>query len=144
MLIYRYQNRADAVSNRELRSIELVLNESGYPGVLLIEKGGIYYDDGDEKTLVAHIVSINNFNKIKSQDFSRVDYLFMDEFETEDGRYIPKEPEKLLNIIDTVARGFNQPYRPIQCVLASNNVDPINDYFKYFKLLNEVDAQAQS
>ena len=71
----------------------------------------------------------------KSISYPRVTTLIFDEFLIEKGnqRYLPNEPEKLLNLYETVARpGTNHP-RVILFMLA-NAISVTNPYFLYWNL----------
>ncbi len=71
----------------------------------------------------------------KSISYPDVTTLIFDEFLIEKGnqRYLPNEPEKLLNLYETVARpGTNHPR--VVCFLLANAITVTNPYFLYWNL----------
>ncbi len=152
-LFYRHQNKVNSILPKDFYTAERLLNKDAFEGQ--IEKKGnalfwVIRDEIDpdnptkvpeilESTLLAHLLSINSYNTQRSNDFSRVYWIFMDEFQTDDGKYLTQECAKLMNFVDTIARGFDQPYRPVRIILASNPIDLFNPYYTYFRIVNMMD-----
>lgn len=99
-------------------------------------------------TPVMQFFALSKYNEYKSKDWSDIIYIFMDEFQCEEKTasvgYLNKEPEKLINIVDTIAREFGNQYRDVRVILCSNAVDLYNPYYLYFGLINDIDRTAKS
>lgn len=97
-------------------------------------------DDGNptefERERMGYYFSLGE--TIKSIPFEKVTTIFFDEYLPDDGRYLHAsnpfwEPEQLLNIYMTVARGVNKPIRDnVKLVCVANNISIYNPYFNYF------------
>lgn len=76
-------------------------------------------------------VSLNNADSIKRNStlFVDVDYIFLDEFQSEVGKYCPDEVQKFISIYTSVARGNGQQSRHVTALLCSNNVTLLNPYY---------------
>ena len=88
-----------------------------------------------EKDVAGYGFILSTANNKKSIPYPNITTLIFDEFLLEEGnqRYLPIEPEKLLNLYETVARpGTNHP-RVILFLLA-NAISVTNPYFLYFDL----------
>jgi len=64
--------------------------------------------------------------------FTQVESIIFDEFQPENGKYLPKEIEKLQSVLLTIARGGGEQSRSIKCYLLGNMVTLMNPYFIYF------------
>lgn len=79
--------------------------------------------------------SLSTANNKKSISYPNITLLIFDEFLLEKGtqRYLPNEPEKLLNLYETIARpGTNHPR--VVVFLLANAISITNPYFLYWKL----------
>lgn len=79
--------------------------------------------------------SLSTANNKKSISYPSVTTLIFDEFLLEQGnqRYLPNEPEKLLNLYETIARPGTQHPRVVVFMLA-NAISITNPYFLYWNL----------
>lgn len=95
----------------------------------------VYRDDdgkiGPDKYLIGYFVNIGDAERIKSQSFLDVYNVLLEEFIATSKPYLSKEPEKLENIISTIARR-----RFIRVFMVGNNNDRDNLYFRYWGLTN--------
>ena len=88
-----------------------------------------------EKDIAGYGFSLSTANNKKSIAYPNITTLVFDEFLLEQGnqRYLPNEPEKLLNLYETIARpGTNHP-RVVVFMLA-NAISITNPYFLYWNL----------
>lgn len=88
-----------------------------------------------EKDVAGYGFSLSTANNKKSISYPDITTLVFDEFLLEQGnqRYLPNEPEKLLNLYETIARpGTNHP-RVVVFMLA-NAISITNPYFLYWNL----------
>lgn len=76
-------------------------------------------------------ISLNNADSIKKNStlFVDVDYIFLDEFQSETGKYCPNEIDKFISIYTSVARGKGEQSRYVMALLCSNNVSLLNPYY---------------
>lgn len=78
-----------------------------------------------------YAIAINNADTIKkySHVYSDVQRCLMDEFQSEQNNYAPKEVEKFQSIHYSIARGNGKQYRFVQTILLSNPVTILNPYY---------------
>lgn len=100
---------------------------------------GVYHlhyrmNDDDEWVTIGYAVAMTSANKLKSADFPDVTTIIYDEFliDTTTGmqRYLRKEPEILLDLIETVQRTRDN----LRVFLLANAISISNPYFDYFSL----------
>lgn len=113
---------------------------------IVTEKNRFYIGELDDegklvgKTCCGYYYSMAQAGKLKSMPLERVDIIFFDEFLPEDGRYLHPgnpyyEPEMLLSIYMTVARGYKQVVRPeVKFVCVANMISIYNPYFSLFNV----------
>lgn len=88
-----------------------------------------------EKDIAGYGFQLSTANNKKSISYPNITTLIFDEFLLEEGnqRYLKNEPEKLLNLYETIARpGTNHP-RVVVFMLA-NAISITNPYFLYWNL----------
>lgn len=75
-------------------------------------------------------LSLNNIDSIKkySSLFRNIEMMAFDEYQTESGKYLTNEVEKMQSLIITVARGGGKQSRPIKVFMCGNNVTLLNPY----------------
>lgn len=93
---------------------------------------GVKWNDED---IAGYGFSLSTANNKKSISYPRITFLIFDEFLLEKGtqRYLSNEPEKLLNLYETIARPGTQHPRVVLFMLA-NAISITNPYFLYWKL----------
>lgn len=109
-----------------------------YPDHTFRYKGGIFYIDDQ---VAGYAIAVSLFLKYKSVAFPEVETIVFDEFISEARDYIGgkdnpyMEPELCLNFYQSVARGFNKPFREeVKFIFISNTVSLVNPYFTYFNI----------
>lgn len=87
----------------------------------------LYYN-GDN---CGYAFAINSAEAIKKQshEFSDIDYILFDEFQSENGCYAQNELKKFLSIYTSVNRGSGQMTRDVRVIMLSNSVDIYNPYY---------------
>lgn len=110
------------------------LEEIDFPGHTMEdvgEKRGLYKTitfDGKECGYCVYLNSADALKKCSSR-FTDVDYMFLDEFQSETGKYCDDEVKKLMSIHSSVARGKGEQTRRVPLIMCSNLVSLINPYF---------------
>lgn len=91
-------------------------------------RGDKFYLDNN---LCGYAVALSKASIYKSVPFPDVDFIIFDEFLIDNAtyHYLPDEPEKLLDFMETVGR-----LRNIQVFLLGNSISLINPYFDYFNI----------
>ncbi|MDE5978309.1 MAG: phage DNA encapsidation protein [Turicibacter sp.] len=82
-------------------------------------------------------ICLKDRDKLKkySPSFSTIDYILLDEFQSEDGDYLPQEADKMYSIYLTIARGGGKVIRNnVRVILLANNISLMNPYYLYFKV----------
>ena len=92
------------------------------------EAGSIHKAEGE---LMGYSVALSMANKIKkySGAFAKVYNMMFDEFEDDDGKYLPDEWGKMGKLVLTVARGGGEQSRYVRLFMLGNNISMINPYF---------------
>lgn len=115
-----------------------------YPNHEFKVEGGKFYirlkPEGDkvkwtDDDIAGYGFILSTANNRKSISYPKITTLIFDEFLIEKGNqhYIPNEPEKLLNLYETVARPGTQHPRVVLFMLA-NAISITNPYFLYWSL----------
>lgn len=66
--------------------------------------------------------------------FYNVEYMFMDEFQIESGKYLKDEIGAFQSVYQSIARGGGEVIRSVRVFLLSNDVSLINPYYIYYKI----------
>lgn len=95
---------------------------------------GLFYQMFLDELPFGYAISLNNTDSMKKYSplFSRTYFIIMEEFQTENGKYLPHEMTKLQSILTSVSRGGGKQSRFMRLVLLSNNVTLMNPYFIFF------------
>lgn len=91
-------------------------------------KGDKLYINGE---LCGYAIPLSKASIYKSVPFPKVDIIMFDEFLIDNNtyHYLPDEPERLLDFMETVGR-----LRNIKIFMLGNNISLINPYFDYFNI----------
>lgn len=78
-----------------------------------------------------YAIPLSTANILKSSSFSKVKYIFFDEFLIDNGtyRYLRNEVIQFLEVIETIAR-----MRDVRVILAGNAISIVNPYFEFFNI----------
>lgn len=125
---YQLKGTADTFS-KDLKEVIPELHNVDFTEQVVV-KDSIYeiFADG---VSCAYAVSLNNADSIKRNStlFVDVDYIFLDEFQSETNKYCSDEVSKFISIYTSVARGNGQQSRHVTALLCSNNVTLLNPYY---------------
>lgn len=153
MLIYRYNNELDNVDDKFFKEI----NKLFYPNImmrsqkaghgkycLLYEAPALEYDEPKDIPWVhcGYAVSLNSADYIKkySHLFADTGRMIFDEFQSETGRYIKNEVDKLISIHTSVARGDGKASRYVPIIMISNPVSILNPYYVAMGIHRRIDG----
>lgn len=137
MLLYRYNYELSDVAATFFKDIQGLFFPE-YEMSMKARNKGLYTElflkksePGNEPRTCGYAVSLNSADGLKrvSHLFDNVGAMLFDEFQSETGRYLPKEVSKLLSIHTSVARGNGKQTRYVPLYMLSNAVSLINPYY---------------
>lgn len=127
---YRNQYEIGAVSAIFKDVLNIYPHLGSYVETKSVAKGLMYqiFLDGEPFGMS---VPLGNPDPIKkySPMFADIWNILFDEFQTETGKYLSKETEKLIAVYLTIARGGGKQLRPVKLFMCANNVSIMNPYF---------------
>lgn len=137
MLIYRYINELDNVSEKFFKDIgglffpQYTMCEKKKEKGKYIELFLIHRDKPNEKICCGYAVALNSADAIKrlSHLFSDVENMLMDEFQSESNHYCNDEINKFRCIYRAIARGQGKQSRYVAVFMLSNPVSLLNPYY---------------
>lgn len=142
-LIYRYQYELKCAHEIFAKALELE-KMNDYIMESVPHANGLFYEiligkideNGKvpEKTTFGYAFGLNNPDSLKKYSplFENITEMLFDEFQTESGKYLPKESDKLLSVLTTIARGGGQHARKIKLFMCANKVSLMNPYYISF------------
>lgn len=131
LLLYRWLYELSDVAEKFFKDIK----ELFFPEDTMSEKikaKGHYVELKLNDAVCGYAVAVNDANTVKklSHFFNDVTLMLFDEFVPEDGRYCPRELDKLQSIYSSIARGHGEPCRYVQLIMISNKITLMNPYFE--------------
>jgi len=95
---------------------------------------GLFYEMFLDEVSFGFALTLNNPDALKKYSplFAHVDDMIFDEYQTETGKYLPKEIDKFQSLYLTVARGGGKQSRHVNVYLLGNNVTLMNPYYIQF------------
>lgn len=138
--IRRYKDDIDIAAPKFFTDIS-----NKFPDKDMYYSNGIFYigdkgQDTKEFKVAGFAESLTRLSKLKSLPLSNVDNIFFDEFIPDDNRYLSPnkpyyEPERMLALYMTIARGYKRPIRDeVKIMCAANNVTLYSPYFAYYNI----------
>ena len=126
-----YLRRYDTELKKSLKDNEFFKDIENDPMFIEDEfnvRGDKFYMNGK---VCGYAIPLSKASIYKSVPFPNVDIIMYDEFLIDNAtyHYLPDEPEKLLDFIETVGR-----LRDIQVFCLGNNISLVNPYFDYFNI----------
>lgn len=122
----------------ELKKIGNYFNDikNDFPDHDFKVKGREFFIDGK---IAGWAIQLSAWQSEKSNAYPNVTTMVYDEFirEKDNSGYLPNEVEALLNFMDTVFRGRDN----VRCICLSNAVSVVNPYFRYFKLVPNINKR---
>lgn len=124
------------------------LADVDYPGMIMTSKSkckGLYHELYVNDVHVGFALALSTSDALRklSPLFHDVNSIFMDEFQSEQDKYVPREVEKLQSIHTTIARGKGAQRRYVPIFMASNAVSEINPYFYELGITGKLDAKTK-
>ena len=138
-LIYRFAYEVDDVANKFFKDI----GELFFPNKTMKaskKAKGVYTELFLDEKSCGYAASLNQADQLKkfSHIFSDVCCMFMDEFQSEQNKYAPKEIEKFQSIHTTVARGQGKQNRYVPVYMCGNPVSVVNPYYLALGITNRL------
>ena len=132
ILLFRYSYELNSCN--EIFSDILAMYNLGKEITTISHAKGLFYELQLDGVSFGFSLSLNNVDSLKkySPVFAKVKRVIMDEFQTESGRYLPNEIDKLQSLLMTVARGGGEQSKFVQLVLLGNFISLMNPYFIRF------------
>lgn len=130
MLIYRYKYELDSVCDKFFKDIGSLF----FPEYKMTEQNkgcGIYKELFLNNQPCGYAVCLTSADGIKKQshEFSDVQIMLFDEFQSETNNYCPNEVRKFQSIHTSVARGQGEMVRYVPVIMVSNPVTLLNPYY---------------
>lgn len=133
VMLVRFKNELDGAETSFFKDLEEVC----FNGDVMTSKN---FGDNLFKELFlngehcGYVVALNSADDVKkySSRFVDVDRMFMDEFQSEVGKYCPNELTKFQSIHTSIARGGGKHVRYVPVYMCSNTVSVINPYYTTF------------
>lgn len=129
-LIYRYTYELNACADI-YKDVMTLYPEYGTEMKCITHAKGLFYEMMLDDKSFGYAVALSNPDSLKkySPVFAEVSTLLFDEFQSETGKYLPKEVEKIQSIYLTIARGGGSQSRNVKLVMLGNMVTIMNPYF---------------
>jgi len=129
-LLYRYKYEISEVSNKFFKVIKDIYNYNGE----FTEKSrahGSYHELFYNDKSCGYAFALNAAEQVKKQslEFTDIDYIIFDEFQSEYGNYASDEIIKFMSIFTSVARGKGKQHRYVRMFMLSNSIDMNNPYY---------------
>lgn len=133
ILLYRYSYELNS-SNEIFKDVLSIYPNLGKDMTLISHARGLFYELRVDNNTCGYALSLSNVDSLKKYSglFANVTSILMDEFQTESGKYLPKEVQKVQSVLLTVARGGGCQSRNVKLFLLGNNISMMNPYFITF------------
>lgn len=137
MYRYKYELKASADIYKDVLNLYPDLGEEMK---CVPHADGLYYELFLDNESFGYAVSLANPDALKkySPIFSKVKQIIFDEFQTETGKYLPKEIKKFQSTYLTIARGGGSQSRKVLVYMLGNMVSIMNPYFIQFGIHKRV------
>lgn len=144
MLLYRYKYELDNVCDKFFKDIGALF----FPGSHMTEKGkgsGIYKELYLDEKACGYAVSVSAADGIKKQshEFSDVQIMLFDEFQSETNNYCANEVAKFQSIHTSVARGQGEMVRYVPVIMVSNPVTLLNPYYTAMGISSRLNSKTK-
>ena len=139
LLLYRYDYELKDCSEKFFKDIKPLF----FPNDDMTDKAkakGIYHELYLNDVPCGYAVAINKAEQVKklSHFFTDVDFIILDEFQSETNSYCPNEIQKFISILTSVSRGNGKQYRYVPVVMLGNTVSLINPYYVELGITNRL------
>lgn len=139
ILLYRFSYELVACADI-YKDVLFLYNEYGKEMSAKSRANGLFYEMFLDGESFGFALSLNNPDTIKKYSplFADVDLVIFDEYQTESGKYLKNEIQKMESILISVMRGGGSQSRYVQVILLGNNVTLMNPYFIKFGIYNRL------
>ena len=129
-LLYRFNYELDECADKFFKNIKELFFENCTMTAKKRAKG-IYYELFLNDKSCGYATTLNQADNIKkySHLLSDIETMFMDEFQSENNKYVSNEVQKLISIHTSLARGGGKQVKYLPIYMCSNSVSLINPYF---------------
>lgn len=133
-LIYRYNYELDDVADKFFKDLSSLFFHD-YTMISERRASGIYHElflvKREDKIPCGYAITLNSADQIKknSHQFSDIDRMIFDEFQSETNHYCTDEIKKFISIHTSIARGNGKHCRRVPVYMLSNSVSLINPYY---------------
>lgn len=155
MLVFRYKYELDSVADKFFKDIqglffsEYVMHDKARAHGSFYELFINKLEDEPEKPSnrgepsglsCGYAVCLSGADALKrySHFFSDVETMLFDEFQSENGSYLPREVDKLISLHTTVARGQGKQVRRVPLYMVSNPVSILNPYYDQMGITDRI------
>lgn len=130
ILLYRYRYELNS-AHEIYKDVLNIYPDLGTEMTSVSKAQGLFYELVLNEKTFGYAIALTNVDAMKKYSplFADCEFVIFDEFQKEDGKYLPKEIEKFQSILVTVARGGGQMSRKIKVFLLGNLVSIMNPYF---------------
>jgi len=135
VLFYRYAYELNSCADI-FKDVLKLYPEYGITMTSLAHAKGLFYEIFLDKVSFGYALPLSNPDALKkySPIFAEVNTIIFDEFQTETGKYLNKEMQKIQSIYLTIARGGGEQSRHVKLFMLGNMVSIMNPYFINFEI----------
>lgn len=135
VLMYRYTYELNSCADI-FKDVLKLYPEYGETMTGVSHANRLFYEMFLDKESFGYAVALSNPDALKkySPIFAEVENIIFDEFQTETGKYLTKEVQKLQSLYLTIARGGGKQSRNVKLFMLGNMVTIMNPYFIFFEI----------
>lgn len=143
-LVYRYKNDMKDVADAFFKDIKTLFFPE-YDMTARSHANGAFFELFLNKESCGYCSSLTMVSKLKrySHLFSDVQNMFFDEYQDENGLYLPEEVKKLVSLHTTIARGQGQAVRFVPLYMASNSISIFNPYYIALGITSKINSRTK-
>ena len=143
-LVYRYKNDMKDVADAFFKDIGSLFF-SGHVMTSKSHANGTYIELFIDKRPAGYCSALTMVSKLKrfSHIFCDVENMLFDEYQDENNAYLKDEPEKLLSLHTTIARGQGQAVRFVPVYMLSNSISIFNPYYRALGITAKINSNTR-
>ena len=143
-IVKRYKNKLKNVADSFFKDIQFLF----FPDHKMTAKSrcdGAYIELFLDKEPCGYASALSMASSIKdySHVFSDVENMFFDEYQDENGIYLPDEIKKFHSLHTTIARGRGQAVRFVPVYMCSNSISIFNPYYQAFGITSKINSETK-
>lgn len=144
IIVFRYESEIDHTEDQFFPDIQRIF----FPNLEMTSKKrfkGRIEELFINGNTCGYAVALSSYSKIKrfSHIFTKVSWMYTDEFQSEDSKYLSNEVEAWQSLHMTVARGQGQMVRWVGAILLSNYASLLNPYYLEMDIANKLKADTK-